>query len=1338
MKKIIAMLITMAMIASFLPVMNIFAEETKVDEITNVVWIGGSYGEGSSNWEKTEELPAGVTAKPFAKQVTEWISENSEETVNYYNVCIGGTGSHYGRARFEKDVLSKDPDMIFIEFTGNDSSYFLSSKQRVSIALEGMIRAVQNYENENNKEVKIAFVYRPWFSSSAGAAYNLDREVIDVYHAIADYYDIYEIDMADEAKKLWETDGVEYASMISKDNAHPTALGHYYIGKAMINILKKRPVTHQRYRSLPLNIGYSEILPVYIDASDVSYVDSENTSGFVANGTEVVSETADDFITYNFSGTSIGIVTDTISARVVLYIDGKYVAESSTGNMRMCWQTLDAGDHSLKVVNMGGGNVTIKNIIVDGIANESMSAKETYTRGLYEDACTSLDAVEGRTLETNYVNLRTSSELGLGSDVWSRDVIGINSETLNNKFVTYQLYGTTDFGENSNITNVEIEYLENGKSYQKTARKDFVVRAIDKDNNVLKIFDAEDCNYELNSSYTGSWQRYTLKVYNVPTDATGIEVYAYNNHNTCLANVKIAYSDIEVDGIFLDIPEFVEIDTEEEATVSFFTNNGQTKMLDADAQVSYTSSNVAVATVDENGIISAKTTGNTLITAIVTNGEEVFTDTKNVIVGMNYYDTEPKEIPENLILSTGYYSQIVFGSSNAYVNYLASGSDLNMEVTQTGADKWWVFGGMRIPLNGKMANIGGAKAGKTYVFQSMVKRLSGEETVPYYGVALDNLKYSYVTTPATDTYGKNGMAVTSTDWMPFRDTLTIPENYTVAEASQALHTGLRVQNTADLGASVAIKKTLVNASVEGSMDTDGFYLAEEAPHDIKITVTETDSTVLNKNGTLTFKAEVLNQLGLQGTLNQDVEWAVVSEDRTEVIEDLTLTTSGNTATVYHDGKAEAREYAIVAVSNEYEIVKGIEFTVTDTMDYHDTEPKAIPENLFKSAAYWNAANDGNSTYVKYDTSGSDINIEVIGTGTNRWWVFGGMSIKAKGSVLDFGGFKAGKTYVFQSMVKRLSGEDAIPYYGFALNNGNYNYVTTPATDTYGKDGMAVTSTDWMLFRDTLTVPENYTVAETSQTLHTGLRVQNTADLGASVAIKKTLVNTSVEGSMDTDGFYLAEEVPHDIKVTVAETDSAVLNKNDSLTFEAEVLNQLGLQGTLNQDVEWKVVTVDRKSVIDNIDIQVSGNIATLSCGDKMSNGKYAVVAVSEQYEMVKGIEFTVTASVVDDIISDATEMKLLAAEKKIDGSYSVAFGLDIKSLYTAASQLIMVIDDKAYATDMFGDDSIIDWDFGLTSTENEQGEEEIMFAIWIDGVGEDYVTTDESGNITPDFKLYYK
>ena len=112
-------------------------------------------------------------------------------------------------------------------------------------------------------------------------------------------------------------------------------------------------------------------------------------------------------------------------------------------------------------------------------------------------------------------------------------------------------------------------------------------------------------------------------------------------------------------------------------------------------------------------------------------------------------------------------------------------------------------------------------------------------------------------------------------------------------------------------------------------------------------------------------------------------------------------------------------------------------------------------------------------------------------------------------------------------------------------------------------------------------------------------------------------------------------------------------------------------------------------------------------------------------------------AIMSNFISDATEMKFLASEKKSDGSYSAAFGLDINSLYSTNSKLYMVIGNKVYATEMFGDDSIIDWDFGLTTTENEQGEQEIMFAIWIDGIGEDYVT-DESGNITPEFELYYK
>ena len=130
-------------------------------------------------------------------------------------------------------------------------------------------------------------------------------------------------------------------------------------------------------------------------------------------------------------------------------------------------------------------------------------------------------------------------------------------------------------------------------------------------------------------------------------------------------------------------------------------------------------------------------------------------------------------------------------------------------------------------------------------------------------------------------------------------------------------------------------------------------------------------------------------------------------------------------------------------------------------------------------------------------------------------------------------------------------------------------------------------------------------------------------------------------------------------------------------------------------------------------------------------GEYTVVVSG-------GNKTTFTISDAEAFVSGATKMKFLGAQKQNDLSYSVAFGFGVKSSYSSTSKLTMIIGDKAYTTDLFGDSSIIDWIVGLTYTENEQGKKELMFATQIDGVSDEYITVDESGDITPNFTLYFK
>ena len=112
---------------------------------------------------------------------------------------------------------------------------------------------------------------------------------------------------------------------------------------------------------------------------------------------------------------------------------------------------------------------------------------------------------------------------------------------------------------------------------------------------------------------------------------------------------------------------------------------------------------------------------------------------------------------------------------------------------------------------------------------------------------------------------------------------------------------------------------------------------------------------------------------------------------------------------------------------------------------------------------------------------------------------------------------------------------------------------------------------------------------------------------------------------------------------------------------------------------------------------------------------------------------TFTISDAEAYVSGAEEVEFLGAEKQSDNSYSVGFGINAEGLLTTKTELVMVIGENAYITDLFGDNSIIKW--GGAYPDPVDGK--LMFAIQIDGVSAEHII-DESGNITPDLALYSK
>ena len=65
--------------------------------------------------------------------------------------------------------------------------------------------------------------------------------------------------------------------------------------------------------------------------------------------------------------------------------------------------------------------------------------------------------------------------------------------------------------------------------------------------------------------------------------------------------------------------------------------------------------------------------------------------------------------------------------------------------------------------------------------------------------------------------------------------------------------------------------------------------------------------------------------------------------------------------------------------------------------------------------------------------------------------------------------------------------------------------------------------------------------------------------------------------------------------------------------------------------------------------------------------------------------------------------------------------------------ILLIVSFLSYTTDLFGENSIINWGAAFAYTENET----LKFAIQIEGIGAEYMTG-EGENLAPNFKLYFK
>lgn len=175
-------------------------EKAKNGEDVNIVYLGGSITEGDI-LELEERY-----AKRSYNYFRDTFGKGSGDNIHYFNSGYRGTGSILGALRCEDDVLSYDPDIVFIEYAVNDGGDVTDKD-----GFESVIRDC--LEHKTQPAVILLFARM----QEGGSSQDWKKE-------IGRYYDLPMISYADGITYLFDNGAMKWEEF-SGDYTHPTARG---------------------------------------------------------------------------------------------------------------------------------------------------------------------------------------------------------------------------------------------------------------------------------------------------------------------------------------------------------------------------------------------------------------------------------------------------------------------------------------------------------------------------------------------------------------------------------------------------------------------------------------------------------------------------------------------------------------------------------------------------------------------------------------------------------------------------------------------------------------------------------------------------------------------------------------------------------------------------------------------------------------------------------------------------------------------------------------------------------------------------------------------------------
>ncbi len=323
----------------------------KGDDEINVVFLGGSITYGESAVNKADAY-AGLTA--------EWLKETyGEDKVNYYNAGKSGTPSTYGVMRLERDVLSYEPDLVFVEFAVNDAI-----NEEATRAMESIVRTLAASE------------YNPYIVFLYTTHKNYTTEPMH-HKIIANFYGIPEISLKDALYEVLDGKDPKVEGYF-KDDVHPTELGHAVYANAVIEALStgryyKKPVmTDAKYKAKSgvLTTQHIDFTSDNVTRTPDWEVNAGGSNPFVSTIWEGES------ITFTFSGNALCIehALNEAGAQYEVYVDGELLGKGDTYYKGVTWDQLALGFNTFDLED-GEHEVEIRTVVSDNTSSQGTQVK---------------------------------------------------------------------------------------------------------------------------------------------------------------------------------------------------------------------------------------------------------------------------------------------------------------------------------------------------------------------------------------------------------------------------------------------------------------------------------------------------------------------------------------------------------------------------------------------------------------------------------------------------------------------------------------------------------------------------------------------------------------------------------------------------------------------------------------------------------------------------------------------------------------------------------------------------------------------------------------------------